>query len=341
MKRRSFFQKAIPGSLGLGLMPRNPAVEKTESDFSFAPVCVTTAGTEVHLFSEKISKEVKVAFMADTHLHMDDEREDHYRKYSKRMAGAYNETRHFQTGDPTTPAKEFERTLDHAVEAGADLIALGGDIFSFPSEDSIEWAFKKLEATEIPYLYVAGNHDWHYEGMEGSLEDLREQWIEKRLLPLYQHQNPLMAARDIQGVRFLTIDNSTYEINEAQLAFFREQVRQEIPLVLISHIPMYAPGRPVGYGCGHPGWGAAADRNFELERRPKWPAEGHTKTTYQYHREVFSAPDLLGVLAGHVHRTTRETIKGKPQFVAEDNASGGFLDVHFSPLPVKDRELIL
>ncbi len=341
MKRRSFFQKAIPGSLGLGLMPRNPAVEKPEGNSSFVPACVTSAGTEVHFFSEKISTEVKITFIADTHLHMDDEREEPYRKYSKRMAGAYNETRHFQSGEATTPAKAFEWTLEHAVETGADLIALGGDIFSFPSEAAIEWALKKLEATGIPYLYVAGNHDWHYEGMEGSMEHLRELWIGKRLFPLYQDKNPLMAARDIQGVRFLTIDNSTYEINEAQLAFFREQVRQEIPLVLISHIPMYAPGRPVGYGCGHPQWGAAADRNFELERRPKWPEGGHTKTTYQYHREVFSAPDLLGILAGHVHRSTRETIKGKPQFVAEDNASGGFLDVLFSPLPAKDRELIL
>lgn len=99
-----------------------------------------------------------------------------------------------------------------------------GDVFSFPSEVAIEWVLAKLKKTGIPYIYIVGNHDWHYEGMGGSLEALRGRWIEKRLLPLYQGNNPLMAAYDIKGIRFLAIDNSTYQINDAQLAFFKEQV---------------------------------------------------------------------------------------------------------------------
>ena len=99
-----------------------------------------------------------------------------------------------------------------------------GDIFSFPSEAAIEWVRSKLDATGIPYIYVSGNHDWHYEGMKGSLESLRDTWIEKRLLPLYQGNHPLMAAYDIKGIRFLAIDNSTYQINEEQLAFLSTQI---------------------------------------------------------------------------------------------------------------------
>ena len=95
-----------------------------------------------------------------------------------------------------------------------------GDIFSFPSELAIEWVLSKLDETGIPYVYVAGNHDWHYEGMSGNLDLLRNTWINKRLLPLYQGNNPLMAAYDIKGIRFLAIDNSTYEINKDQLEFF-------------------------------------------------------------------------------------------------------------------------
>ena len=60
----------------------------------------------------------------------------------------------------------------------------------------------KLKDTNIPYIYIAGNHDWHYEGIEGTLESLRDKWIEKRLLPLYQGNHPLMAAYDIKGIRF-------------------------------------------------------------------------------------------------------------------------------------------
>jgi len=43
-------------------------------------------------------------------------------------------------------------------------------------------------------------------------------------MPLYQGKNPLMAAYDIKGIKFLAIDNSTYEINEEQLVFFYKQI---------------------------------------------------------------------------------------------------------------------
>ena len=60
--------------------------------------------------------------------------------------------------------------------------------------------------------------------MNGELVSLRDKWIKKRLLPLYQRKNPLMAAYDIKGIRFLAIDNSTYEINNDQLNFFKERL---------------------------------------------------------------------------------------------------------------------
>ena len=54
-----------------------------------------------------------------------------------------------------------------------------------------------------------------------------------------------MAAYDVKGVRFLAIDNSTYEINEKQLTFFNNQAKTGLPLVLMVHIPMYAPGKNI------------------------------------------------------------------------------------------------
>ncbi len=139
---------------------------------------------------------------------------------------------------------------------------------------------------------------------------------------------------------FLAIDNSTYQINDDQLAFFTEQVESGVPLVLLVHIPMYAPGKKIGFGCGNPNWGAATDRNFELERRPKWPESGHTQTTLDFHKKVFSAPNLLGVFTGHIHRNSIEMIKGKPQIVADDNASGGYLDINFLPINDQDKKLV-
>ena len=59
--------------------------------------------------------------------------------------GAYNQTSHFKTRKKQILENLFEKTLMHAKEEEADLIALVGDIFSFPSELAIEWVISKTQ----------------------------------------------------------------------------------------------------------------------------------------------------------------------------------------------------
>ena len=329
MNRRSFLKDSsvLAGGFGLTTVPN--IKEKTQLNESLNQAFVTVDQQKVSFFSDQIKSKIKVIHIADTHLFMDDERGAPYREYSNRMAKAYNETTHFKNRNKTNPNECFENTLEFAKEKKADLIALVGDIFSFPSELAIEWVLSKLNDVGIPFVFVAGNHDWHYEGMKGSLESLRDIWIKKRLLPLYQGNNPLMAAYDVKGVRFLAIDNSTYEINEKQLTFFNNQAKTGLPLVLMVHIPMYAPGKNISYGCGNPNWGASSDRNYKLERRPKWPEKGHSQTTFDFYNLVFNTPNLLGIFTGHIHKSSIEITNGKPQIVSDDNASGGYLEIDF------------
>ena len=329
MNRRAFLKDTsfLAGGFGLTTFPN--IKEKNQLNESYSPAFVTVDQQKVSFFSDQIKSKIKVIHIADTHLFMDDERGAPFRKYSSRMAKAYNETTHFKSRNKTNPNECFEKTLAFAKEKKADLIALVGDIFSFPSELAIEWVLSKLNDVGIPFVFVAGNHDWHYEGMKGSLESLRDIWIKKRLLPLYQGNNPLMAAYDVKGVRFLAIDNSTYEINEKQLTFFNNQAKTGLPLVLMVHIPMYAPGKNISYGCGNPNWGASSDRNYKLERRPKWPEKGHSQTTFDFYNLVFNTPNLLGIFTGHIHKSSIEITNGKPQIVSDDNASGGYLEIDF------------
>ena len=332
MKRRTFIKGTTSTIAGIGF----PAIYSFQSQLKIAQnpfeTYVTMDQEKVSFYSDVIKEKIKIIHIADTHLFMDDSRGAPYQNYSSRMAKAYNQTIHFKTGKKTNPEKAFEEAIIYAKESKADFITLLGDIFSFPSELAIEWVLSKLKAIDIPYIYIAGNHDWHYEGMNGELVSLRDKWIKKRLLPLYQRKNPLMAAYDIKGIRFLAIDNSTYEINNDQLNFFKEQVATGLPLVLLIHIPMYVPGKSISFGCGNPFWGAKTDRNFKLERRPKWPENGHTETTFKFYREVFQSSNLIGIFAGHIHRNSIEVIKGKPQIVSDDNASGGYLDIDFIPM---------
>lgn len=331
--RRGFLKASACGAAALslsGCAHRQPlrAASGPAAESTFA-----LDGNRVRFCTPSIREQVKLVVIGDTHLHQDDARGEPFRAYSGRMAKAYNQTKHVQTGVATNPQESFERALALAKERRADLLALAGDIFSFPSEAAVEWARARLEASGVPYLYVSGNHDWHYEGLPGAEAALRAEWAERRLKPLYQGRHPLMAAADVKGVRFVAIDDSTYEILPEQLAFFREQVATGKPLVLVMHIPLYVPGRDVGFGCGHPEWGAARDRSWEIERRPRWPEAGHTATTLAFRREVFAAPNLLGVFAGHTHQQTLDCVNGVPQFVVAANACGGFLEAEFLPLP--------
>ena len=199
MLRRNFF-KALTLAGGL-ILPHTrqkaeiiPSKGNDHVDFSITD-------NIINMYIPQVTKFTRIIQISDTHLWMDDERGRDYIPYSRRMARAYNTTKHFQSGVETNPMESFEKTLSIAIEKKADLIVLTGDIFSFPSEAAIEWVLKKLKATNIPYIYTSGNHDWHYEGMEGPIDDLRSTWINKRLSALYPSPQFLYGVYPLNGLK--------------------------------------------------------------------------------------------------------------------------------------------
>ena len=331
MNRRNFLNTTA--LTGIGLTFSSFSIDADRKKAKNIRGAFSTDKNRVSIYTKVPITKTRIFHITDTHLSIDDERGVPFQKYSKRMAGAYKINNHFQTGEELTTKESFEQTLNLAKEQDADFLALTGDTFSFPSEAAIDWAFQKLTDTGIPFAYVAGNHDWHYEGMQGSSQQLRETWANKRLNKLYQGNNALFAKYDLNGIRFVCIDNSTYEILPQQLDFFKSQVKSDIPIILLMHIPLYMPGRRVGFGCAHPEWGAKSDTNFEIERREKWRASGHTKVTMDFYDEVFNANNLLTILAGHVHRPSLDIKNGIPQIVSGANAMGSFTDIWVEEMP--------
>lgn len=332
MDRKHFIRSASAWMAGAGLMGpaafANDAVDRDRPDRG----SFSLDGTKLRFFHPSIRQRESFLMLADTHLFRDDARGEPFRTYSGRMAKAYNRTRHFQSGAETDPESCFRTSLEHAVQKGFSRLALVGDILSFPSEAGVEWTLQQLAATGIRHLYTAGNHDWHYEGMEGSSNELRRQWSAERLKPLYGSNDPLFHLEPMGDADLLLIDNSTYEILPGQLEFFRERERKGRPMLLLLHIPLYVPGRPLGFGCGHPDWKAANDRSWQLERRQPWRMEGHTRTTMAFHRAVFRSEHVMGILAGHIHSPSVDVVEGIPQIVTEANARGAHLEVELLPL---------
>jgi len=330
MNRRNFINTTTLA--GLGLTSNSFIVDSFKLKEKELRGTFSQTGNRISIYTKAAIKPTRILHITDTHLSIDDERGINYQEYSKRMAGAYKSNTHFQTSEKYSTKESFEITLEFAKKEKVDFLALTGDIFSFPSEAAVEWALQKLRNTNIPFAYVAGNHDWHYEGMKGSSQQLRETWTKKHLKPMYQGNNPFFAHYDVNGIRFVCIDNSTYEILPEQLSFFQTQVKTEMPLVLLMHIPLYMPGRSLGFGCANPAWGEQSDRNYEIERREKWRKGGHTKITFEFYDEVFNASNLLAIFAGHTHRQTTDIKNGIPQVVSAHNATGFYMDINMESM---------
>ena len=322
MSRRNVFRFGAAAA-AMAAVPRARAEEAAVGGVSFASV------KESLRFTMPSYKDAcRFMVVGDSHLTIDDARGEPFKEYSGRMSKPYRSALHFRTGRPIASPDGFEYALAEAQKMKVDFLALVGDIVSFPSEAGVEYVRRMLDESGLNWMYVAGNHDWHYEGLPGTEMALRAEWTKKRLAPLYQGADPMMASRVVKGIRFVFIDNSLYEILPEQLAFWKQEAAKGAPVALMMHIPLYMPGYgPREAGCAHPEWGAKVDPHWKIERRPQWPEAGHTQTTFAFREAVFSTPNLLGVFVGHVHRHFFAFDRGHVQCATAANADGSFLDV--------------
>jgi len=181
---------------------------------------------------------LKIMQITDSHISIADENEADLMKYGDRMHKGYMYPRkHYILDTSKTTFENLDDLLLKAKNENVDLLLLTGDIVNFPSAVSVKYVFDRLTDTGIPWLYIAGNHDWHYEGMPGGIDSLRDTWTAKSLLPLYNGLNPLFYSKIINGINFVGIENSTNEVNENQISFFKDQLIRSEPIILISHIP--------------------------------------------------------------------------------------------------------
>ena len=224
---------------------------------------------------------------------------------------------------------ELDEMLAKAKSAQADLVVLTGDIISFPTLANVEFAAEELRKSGLDWIYTAGNHDWHFEGVPGSDAAQREEWIPKRLMPLYGADvDPLAYSKVVKGIRFVAIDNSIYHVTERQLAFWRSEIAKGDPTVLLMHIPLWMDGFEI-CTCGNPNWGAAADRIWEIERREKW-AERQSAESFALRSDVLEAPNLIAVLTGHLHRWMSASHNGRLMFSAPHGKDGFACDIRIA-----------
>ena len=189
MKRRDFLAGAFATTT---VLPYLAAGQTANVQSSFDRGTVTGSGLKFRFVCPALREKVHIYVIGDTHIGDDDERGKPFEQYSARMAAAYNKfDRH----------ANLAKAVKQATEKKIDFVALVGDIISYPSHTGTEYIRETMDGGGVPWAYVSGNHDWHYEGEKGPQTELRARWAEKRLKPLYQGENPLMFAKVVKGLK--------------------------------------------------------------------------------------------------------------------------------------------
>lgn len=326
ISRRSFIGKTTIGAgsvVGIGILPSFTNPRKPEWQ------CIhNTNSLQTKITMQGIKKPVKILQIADTHISCDNENDKEFEQYSTRMNKAFLQPKHFKTGQPTTTVECFKELMQLATNEKVDMIALVGDIVNYPSATAVEFVRSQVIATDIPYIYTAGNHDWHYEGMSGSADDLRKEWSNNRLKPLYTSPNSLYSSTIVGCINMVMIDNSTYQVNDEQLAFYKQQLKKAEPIALFVHIPLFI--NSMGMCCGHPDWGTATDRGYEIERREKWDTT-NKPSTVDFIKQVNQTEKLAGVFAGHWHQYYSITHQNIHQHLALPGFNGQYRLISFEP----------
>lgn len=267
-----------------------------------------------------VRRTVRFTVITDSHFALIDGRDDAWRGHAKR------------TMQWPGKEKDLDLALERARKWGAEVVMLTGDMFSFPSYANVEFIERKMKGCGMRWVYIAGNHDWHFEGVPGTDNEQRAEWI-KRLAPLFQGADPLMSSYEIGGVRFVSIDDSTYQLLPEQVDFLRAELAKGDPTCLFMHIPLYLPSRPNVFTVGSPTWGEATDTYWQYENRQKWAKEGQNPASFALRELAFGAPNMVGIFAGHEHTLQVGAENGIPQFVIPCNyASGISLNVELRPV---------
>lgn len=254
-----------------------------------------------------IEKPFKFLQITDTHLAIDDEE-----KISNR----------WQCFESPENRGQIERYFLEALEYAKDnnlFIVHTGDLLDFLSEAN--YKFVDEHFYDVDYIYAAGNHDFcHFVGE--AKEDHAYKWeMIKRSAPHFK-SNLYFDSRVINGVNFVTLDNSYYLMTDGQIDLLKAEAAKGYPIILCMHVPLYDEKMPIGksgiaYVVGAPD---ELLHTYSEDRRLQQTPDEATLRAIDY---IKSEPLIKALVTGHTHKNHEGTLdNGVTQYMTDGSFAG-------------------
>ncbi len=138
---------------------------------------------------------------------------------------------HFAGKGKTSHNVDVNKNLDDVLQQvklrNCNHIIIGGDIcFSSPDKMIYKWMKQKLDATQLPYTVIGGNHDDN-----------------KLIAEVFNYEavnNELYFEKPIGGINFYFLDSNKAKISSLQINWLKQKLgdKHEACYVVIHHPPL-------------------------------------------------------------------------------------------------------
>lgn len=267
-------------------------------------VPVIPSGIDVYessVYVEGLKKDVVVMFVTDSHIVVADDTTD--KDYVNRLSGEFVNSKGKMASSTFKKAINYVNYRNRSFKKDIDLVVLGGDTISFPSEANIKFLSDELGRLKVPYLMTMGNHDWTYEWEYMTKKG------EDEYLPLfdgfYLNGNERASYVDTDGIRFIQVDDSRNLIDEETLKAFKEYSDTDKKVVVCTHVPFdcndLAKDALIMWPEGGVALGDGSNKSLEMDETTKEFADfvGRDDGNVAY------------ILAGHTHFYTNRVYNNK------------------------------
>ena len=260
-----------------------------------------------------LEKPVRFLHITDTHITRDD------------PSGGRRREAVFNVDYENCAEDYFLQAIDYAKRENIPVLHTG-DMIDFLSKGNFD--FMDRYFADLDYMYAAGNHDFcHWVGR--AKEDYDYKWEKMKEIAPHVKSNLYFDSRVIDGVNFVTIDDSYYLISDGQTELLRAEAAKGYPIVLAMHVPFYTAlfaksimeNNPCAYVTGAPEELLVV---YPEDRRLQQTPDGATLRAIEY---IKSEPLIKVIVTGHVHRNLEDLFAGKPQIATKGSYEGDVREI--------------